>query len=331
MSLFTRAEPRLRFESLQTESDVADALSESLVALQQLKDEAFKGPLYEPIHLPKKGKRRQGEERIVYGVAREIRRLHTEILESLRAQTKVSDHAFGFVRGRSIKDNALVHHGCHVLLNVDIKDFFDSIREPQVVKSFRALGAGESATRLLAAICCLQGSLPQGAATSPILSNLVCSEMDQKLAELAARKHARYTRYADDISFSGEVTPEIEQVKNVLDAYGFMLNEQKTSKRMRGQAQYVTGLTIGSALGVRLPKRLRRYLRLQLYYAHQLASKSGEAKHDNNRRSDAQLSGLLAYVYSVEPTWAVSLMKKFPLGVPSDWTQRAPSIEEREP
>lgn len=318
MSLFTREAPRLRFELLQTETDVAEALAASGVDLQRLQEDAFKGPLYEPIYLPKKGRHHRGEERTVYEVARELRRLHTEILESLRAQVPINELVFGFVRGRSTLDNARQHHGAHTLLNVDIKDFFDSIREAQVINSFRSLGTGDEAARLLASICCLQGSLPQGAATSPFLSNLVCAEMDQRLAALAQRKRAKYTRYADDLSFSGDTVPAVEQIENVLAAYGFALNPAKTSQRVRGEAQYVTGLTLGSTLGVRLPRSSRRYLRMQLYCAHRRVAQLGGGQ----RMSDAQLSGRLAYAYSIEPKWTVLQMKKFPLGVPDDWKPR---------
>lgn len=327
MSLFTRKEPRLRFEFLQTETDVADALAAFWGDLQRLGDETFKGPLYEPINLPKKGRHHHGEERTVYNVARELRRLHTEILESLRTQVPVSELVFGFVRGRSTLGNAREHYGAKILLNLDIKDFFDSIREAQIIKSFRSLGTGDEAARLLASICCLRGSLPQGAATSPILSNLVCAEMDPKLAALAERQRAKYTRYADDISFSGDTVPDVEQVENVLAAYGFALNPEKTRKRRCGEAQYVTGLTLGSARGVRLPTRFRRYLRMQLYNADRRVSDS----EDGQRASDVQLSGRLAYAYSVEPEWTVLQMKKFPLGVPDDWKARTPPAREPKP
>lgn len=316
MSLFIRNEPRLRFELLQTEDEVADALAQSTLALQRLKDDTVKGPLYEPIYLPKKGRRHQGEERIVFEVARELRVLHTEILESLKAHVTFRDCVFGFVRKRSTLDNAKQHHGANMLLNVDIKDFFGSIREAQVIKSFLSLGAGDPAARLLASICTFQGSLPQGAATSPILSNLACVEMDERLKELAARRNAKYTRYADDLSFSGDTIPEVEQVENVLAAYGFALNPNKTSLRKRGEAQYVTGLTIGSTWGVRLPNKLRRRLRLALYRAHRAALERAAALEqepdDLFRASDSGLSGLLAYGFSVEPALILRLMNKFP-------------------
>src|SRR5687767_2812235 len=122
MSLFVREEPRLRFADLRSESDVADALAASLVALQQLKTEAAKAPLYQVLHLPRKGRNR-GKVRVVYEVARELRQIHTEVLEALRAQVRVSDRAFGFTRGRSTLGNAREHYGAKVLLNVDIRDF----------------------------------------------------------------------------------------------------------------------------------------------------------------------------------------------------------------
>jgi len=323
MSLFTREEPRLRFADLRSESDVADALAVSLIGLQQLKDEAVKAQFYEPHQLAKKGSRNRGKYRVVYGVARDLRRIHTEILEALRAQVQVGDRAFGFVRGRSILQNAREHHGAKVLLNVDIRDFFDSIREPQVVRAFRTLGTAEAASRLLAALCCLDGRVPQGAATSPILSNIVCVEMDRSLQALAARKRATYTRYADDLSFSGDAVPDLDQIGDVLAADGFAINTEKTFLGVRGEQQYVTGLTIGSPHGVRLPRQFRRYLRLQLHYAHEMRKDSEGDNEPMEPASDNELSGQLSYAFSIEPTWTIAMLKKFPLGAPDGWAKSA--------
>lgn len=328
MSLFTREESRLRFADLRSESDVADALAASLIGLQQLKDEAFKAQLYEPHRLAKKGIRNRGEFRVVYEVARDLRRIHTEILESLRAQVEVGDRAFGFVRGRSTLMNAREHHGARMLLNVDIRDFFDSIREPQVVRAFRSLGTAEAASRLLATLCCLDGRVPQGAATSPILSNIVCVEMDRSLQALAARKQATYTRYADDLSFSGDAVPDLEQIEEVLAAHGFAINAEKTFLGERGEQQYVTGLTIGSPHGVRLPRRFRRYLRLELHYAHEMRKDSEDDDEPMDPASDNGLSGRLAYAFSVEPTWTIAMLKKFPLGAPDGWASASDGDEQ---
>jgi RNA-directed DNA polymerase len=316
MSLFTSRHARLQFERLESEKDVSDALAASLLGLQQLRDDGVKGLHYRPLLLRKKGRHHSGQYRTVYVVSRDLRRLQLEIQESLRLHFTPPDTVFGFVRGRSTLEHAKVHHPARVLLNLDIKNFFDSIREAQVATALRSLGTGEPASRLLAALCCFHGALPQGASTSPSLSNLVCQTMDVQLLALAQRAGAKYTRYVDDLSFSGENVPNVTHVSNVLAAYGFTLNQEKTSWRRLGQPQFVTGLSLASPLGVRLTQRTRRYLRLRLYYAHKARFRGEEI----GGALDSKLSGLLAYCFSIEPDLTKHLLRSFPLGAPADWT-----------
>jgi RNA-directed DNA polymerase len=146
-------------------------------------------------------------------------------------------------------------------------DFFDSISADQVLGSFIRLGSNQNIAALLAKICTLNDRLPQGASTSPIVSNLVCAALDTDLSAFASGQGARYTRYADDLTFSGETPADAKAIRRIVELHGFKLREDKARTQWRGKSQYVTGLSVADPTGPRAPARMKRRLRLELYYA----------------------------------------------------------------
>lgn len=191
------------------------------------------------------------------------RSLLDETLYTLRA----TDHAHGFVPGRSIVTNARLHVGRQWVVTLDIKDFFPSITSRQVRAAIDCL-AGEperlsGITRLLTR----HGRLPQGAPTSPQLANLVAAELDHRLARTAGGRGWVYTRYADDLTFSGDSSPHglVDEVEAELNEHGFRAARGKTHVMGRDQRQLVTGLVVNDR--VRLPKPQRRRLRAMLHQA----------------------------------------------------------------
>ena len=171
--------------------------------------------------------KRRGGTRQIHAPGDLLKDLQRRIYRRLLSKLPVHPAATGFVRGRSIVDNARPHAGQGVVINLDLQDFFASIKAERVHKAFRALGWSRESADILTNICTHEGSLPQGAPTSPALSNLVCRRLDTRLAALANRVQARlvgtrnprtgellagqregkkgqasYTRYADDLTFS---------------------------------------------------------------------------------------------------------------------------------
>jgi hypothetical protein len=178
---------------------------------------------YSRFELPK----RSGGTRAIDAPSEALKDLQRRILRRLLAPLPVHPAATGFVRGRSIVDNARPHAARGVVINIDLADFFPSITAARVRALFRALGWGGEAANILTNICTHEGRLPQGAPTSPAISNLVCRKLDARLAalmsatelrrfevrdprtgEIIARSAAQeiedgsYTRYADDLTFS---------------------------------------------------------------------------------------------------------------------------------
>jgi retron-type reverse transcriptase len=203
-----------------------------------------------------------------------ILRYVNDILKSLYTP---SQYATGFTQGRSVLNNAQVHIGQNYVLNIDLKDFFPSIAQPRVWKrlQLKPFNFPVPIASLIAGLCCMKeavekedGSktyryvLPQGAPTSPIITNMICDTLDRRISGLAKRFGLNYTRYADDITFSsmhnvyqkdGEFWSEL---KRIIVDQGFVINEKKTRLQKRGFRQEVTGLVVNEK-----PNVTRRYTR----------------------------------------------------------------------
>lgn len=179
-----------------------------------------------------------------------------------------SDFAMGFTEGRSVVSNASIHKGQNYIFNIDLKDFFPSIYRVRVRARLQAkpFCFNENIAMLLAGLCSMKISsghndgrdyvLPQGSPTSPIITNMICDNLDRRLAGLAKRFGLRYSRYADDITFSsmhnvyqtnGEFRTEL---RRIIEGQGFTINEAKTRLQKQGSRQEVTGLIVSDKLNV---------------------------------------------------------------------------------
>lgn len=169
------------------------------------------------------------------------------ILDNILSHVKIADNVFGFVAGRSAIQNAQFHLGQKHLLNIDIKQFFPSITVDQSRAIFQSLGYHQEVAKMLAELCCLDDRLPQGAPTSPAIANLVLRELDQTLSLLVARDGGRYSRYADDLTFSSQsrITTEfLDLVRQAVADTGFELKADKTRFRGSEGRMEITGIVI---------------------------------------------------------------------------------------
>ena len=217
---------------------------------------------YREFTIPKRSK----GVRVIRAPSRELRLLQRRILHRLLDPLRCHPAATGFEKRQSIVTNALPHIGQAVIVKMDIQDFFPSITAKRIQTYLRKVGWNPEASALLTKLVTLDGRLPQGAPTSPRLSNLVNQHLDARLSALAQRLNANYTRYADDLTFSfAEDDPG--KVRSLIHIVGVILREEgyephrkdKLYVRRRCDRQVVTGLVVNDH--VALPRETRRWLR----------------------------------------------------------------------
>jgi hypothetical protein len=222
--------------------------------------------------------------------------------------------SYGYVRGRSTIDNASKHCGAPLILHADIKNFFPSISDKRLEKSFQKLGINKKVSELLSQFLTIDNSLPLGFHASPMLANIVCLDLDDKLSKLAKSYNCTYTRYADDMTFSGKSSlPKKDEIKAILKEEEFLLSERKFRITKPGQAHYVTGLSVTDKMFPRAPRAMKKVLRQELYYCKKfgikehLCSISEEAQYVNDseiheivRHGVNRLDGMVRYVANIE-------------------------------
>jgi len=200
------------------------------------------------------------------------------ILRRILANCNPHKAATAFFRDCSIKRNAESHVEKRMVLSIDVKDFFPSIRGVRVARVFRSLGYSDEVAETLTNLTVVRDGLPQGAPTSPALSNLAMVEADKRLAAYAQKLSIRYSRYADDITFSGQfkVGRVIELVRKVLCDQGLVINESKTRLMLPHERQEVTGVVVNQRL--QAPRELRRALRQQIHYIEKFGIEGHEER-----------------------------------------------------
>lgn len=205
------------------------------------------------------------------------------ILDNILTSVSYPEFIFGFVRDQSPVGNARYHRAMRHMLNIDISEFFPSIRYIEVVKSFSSLGYPDSVSNQLARLCTLNGVLPQGAPTSPALANLVFRDTDNEIVRIAVKYNLKYSRYADDLTFSGMecISREfLHEVEAIIKRHGFELNPRKTRFSSAGNRMEVTGYTTN--VFTQPSREWRKRIRAEL---HQIAKKETLSDKDKNRIS----------------------------------------------
>lgn len=223
------------------------------------KPEAF----YYHFKIPK----RKGGEREISAPYPVLYELQTWIYQKLLSDVKFNSSATGFIKGRSIVDHAKLHvNGVH-LLKMDLHNFFGTVEKIRVISIFKRMGYQNSLAYNLASICCLNGSLPQGAPTSPVLSNIVARRLDIRLGAMADKFGLSYSRYADDMAFSGTDCPAkiIEYVTKIVEDEGFSVNKKKSQLIRGNRRKILTGISISSGK-LTLPKATKREIRKNVHH-----------------------------------------------------------------
>ena len=195
---------------------------------------------------------------------------HT-LLKVLSCGHKCSPYSNAYEKGKSIKLVAYLHSNKKLLLKLDIKDFFGHITVDLIKNKVFNYEKGD----ILAELCCYNGHLPQGACTSPIISNLVMKEFDDELGKFCTERNITFSRYSDDMIFSGDFNPGmvIRKVREMLCEMGMKINDEKTVIAGRSSRQMVLGVVVNEKM--QLSSDYRRKIRKEVYYC----SKYGVEDH----------------------------------------------------
>jgi len=314
---------------LVCETELADWLALDLLQLTRFADlkglsnrtvNAF-APHYK-FHIHSK---KNGGLRLIEEPKPALKRLQRRILSGILDHVPPSPQSFGFVAGRNCIQAAARHAGEEVVACFDLQSFFPSVRAARIHGLFRCLGYPEAVARALTGLCTLKTPaqlrarlpvdsellarrhLPQGAPTSPALANLCCFNLDRRLASLARSLDANFSRYADDLTFSGDrsiIKPLLRAVPGIAADEGFRLNPVKTRVSLSHQAQTCTGLTVNRK--VNIPRR--DYDRLKSAI-HRL--KEPDNPDRCNPLALDRLAGRIAWTETVNPAKGAKLRARF--------------------
>lgn len=252
--------------------DLPDALSLARamgIELVELRFLAYTRPTstishYKRFEIAKK----TGGTRLISAPMPRLKRSQYWILENILSKITLPETAHGFIPQRSIVTNARPHTGAALVINLDLENFFPTITYPRIKGMFHAMGYSEQVAVLLALICSEPEvdaieldnvpyyvghgprHLPQGAPTSPAISNIICCRLDRRLAGMSRKLAYRYSRYADDLTFSGDNSASADlqkllwRARQIIRDEGFILNETKTRIMKTGGRQEVTGIVV---------------------------------------------------------------------------------------
>jgi retron-type reverse transcriptase len=253
-----------------------------------------------------------------------LKKIQKWILNNILKKLEIDQAAHGFVPARSIVSNAYSHVKQDIIINLDLQDFFATISYPRVKKLFKSFGYSETVSMVLALLCTepfldtidLDGQiyyvrsstkryLPQGAPSSPTITNLLCRNLDQKLKQVANQYGFVYTRYADDLTFSASgdsrnyISDIFKKIRLIILSEGFRINEKKTIIMNKSNQQKVTGVIVNQK--VNISRNIVRRFRAILY---QIENEGFTGKYWEHYQNDALLSfieGFANFIWMVNP------------------------------
>lgn len=256
-----------------------------------------------------------GKVRLIAAPNRRLKFLQGKLVPLLDRLYRLRNPVHGFVPARSVKTNAEAHGRRRFVVNLDLKDFFPTITENRVRGLLTSLGVDMRVAEIIARLCCVNAHLPQGAPTSPVISNMICYRLDTDLLRIAKDARAIYTRYADDITFSsyqppaplfegtlpavGRFSPALlsPQLGGTLQSNGFTINAEKSHYADRNSRRIVTGVKINAGLNV--DRRYVRHIRALLHSIETLGLIDAQTKFSASGGKgslSAHLRGKISYV-----------------------------------
>lgn len=259
--------------------------------------------------------KRSGKVRTITAPDRRLKIVQQKLAPLIGQLYRVRNPVHGFVQSRSVKTNAEAHMNRRFVVNIDLRDFFPTITEKRICGLLQSLSVGRRVAEVIARLCCIANHLPQGAPTSPVLSNMICFRLDAALLQIAKQSRAIYTRYADDITFSsyqpptplfdgvvpavGRFSPDLlsSALRTLVVGNGFEIHSDKAHYADRNSRRIVTGVKINAGLNV--DRRYVRRIRAVLHSIERLGLPNAQAKYATaGGKGDlaAHLRGKISYI-----------------------------------
>ncbi|MGO4820743.1 MULTISPECIES: reverse transcriptase family protein [unclassified Flavobacterium] len=246
--------------------------------------------------------KKNGKKRIISEPLPSLMEIQQWILQNILYQVPVSPFAKAYKPKTSLSENLKFHKKQRTVFTLDLENFFPSISADSIEKVFIEMGYSNALARLLSQLCTRDNSLPQGAPTSPYLSNLIFREADKSIANYCIANRIRYTRYADDLSFSGDFDSKsvLHFVTNVVEQLGCKINTTKTKLMTPNMRQTVTGIVVNDKPQVVFHKR--NALRQAMYYIQKYGIDEHIAFRDIRQSNYLQhLLGKINFVLQINP------------------------------
>jgi RNA-directed DNA polymerase len=320
LNYFEEKSERLEGSNLPSFPNIEELARAMNLTVGKLRFLAFHRATSETTHyihfkLPKK----TGGHRLISAPMPQLKAAQHWILENILQKVVVHDAAHGFLKEKNIVSNARPHVGAKIVVNFDLEDFFPSIDFRRVKGIFRSLGYSEATATIFALICTApeteeveidgktyfvavgERHLPQGAPTSPFLTNILCKRLDKGLTTFARNHGFAYTRYADDLTFSTRSDGDnlrdfINKVRYIVTKQGLTINESKTRVLRRGRQQEVTGIVVNDKISID-----RKTLRAFRACLHRAETKGLEGlRWGNSPDVIAALDGFANFVLMVD-------------------------------
>lgn len=253
---------------------------------------------YRSFRIPK----HNGSKRIIDEPLPDLKIIQKWILKEILYKIPCSKFAKAYVPHTSVKDNARFHRNQEIVVSVDIRNFFPSVKSDAVYKLFLQIGYNKEVSVLLTKLCCYNGRLPQGAPTSPYLSNLILKEFDEIISTYCVDNNIRYTRYADDMTFSGNF--DIRKLTYLIDGelWKCHLKQNKSKFKVMRQSRRQVTTNIVVNRKTQLTKEYRNAIRQEIYYINKFGLES-HLKHIGEKRKNylPHLLGKIDYALFINP------------------------------
>ena len=248
-------------------------------------------------------KKRNGKYRTIYEPNSMLKQIQKQILINILNNKSISKYAKAYHKGISLKDNAIPHINKKKILKLDIKNFFENISFLDVYNScFSIEYFPKSVGFILTYLCTYDNHLTQGSPTSAYISNLIMKEFDEEIGNWCNINDISYTRYSDDMTFSGNFNPSelIIKIRKMLYKLGLELNNDKIHIVNKSQSQNVTGIIVNEKLQVNA--KYRNKIRQEMYYIKKFGLKSHLNKCNiniNELKYLDKLYGRILYVLQI--------------------------------